>query len=129
MSTYLGWNVITMPATPPAPQSIEFKVVNAVAMSISPFTGQQQTQDWGGSWMEAIAHLPPLTHTQAVAWVQFLRDLKGSANVTQFTSAFQAAYSDSIASGQYWRLKKPEAVWSISQARMYGITLEFIEAK
>ena len=45
MATFNGWNIISMPATPAAPASVEFTAEDTVAVSISPFTGQQQVQD------------------------------------------------------------------------------------
>ena len=127
MPTYLGVDIITMPSTPASPQSIEFSVVDIVAMSVSPFTGQQQVQDWQSTFMEGSASLPPLTIAQADAWLTFLRDLKGMRNVFQFGAAFAAAYSSSIGS-RYWRLKSNQRKWSITEARLYGIQFEFREA-
>lgn len=134
MPTYLGWNVITMPAKPAAPQTIEFSVVDIVAQSTSPFTGQQQIQNWGASYMEAIVSLPPLTDAQAQAWVSFLFALQGIANVFQFNSAFVAAYPLSLNNNgsppvpRYWRLKSNQRKWSVSEARLYGIQFEIREA-
>src|ERR1041385_4715845 len=127
MSTYNGWEIIDIPADPPAPQSIEFSQIDIVAQSISPFTGQQQLQDWNANYMEASVSLPPLTDAQAQAWIQFLRDLKGMANVFKFSDAFVAAYESSIGN-RYWRLKSNQRKWSISEARVYGISFEIREA-
>lgn len=127
MPTYLGWDVITMPTDPAAPASIEFSVIDVVAVSKSPFTGQQQVQDWGSTFMEANVSLPPLTATQAEDWITFLRDLKGMANVFQFGAAFAAAYSSSIGS-RYWRLKSNQRKWSVGEARVFGIQFEVMEA-
>jgi hypothetical protein len=128
MPLFNGWNIITMPTTPPAPASVEFSVNDAVAMSMSPFTGEQQTQNWGPLPMEATLALPPLTQAQSEAWITFLRAMNGVANVTQFGAAFAAQYASSIGN-RYWRLKKNLRKWSISEARVFGIQLEFIEAK
>lgn len=133
MSTYLGWTVVTMPSTPASPQSIEFSPNDIVALSKSPFTGQQQVQNWGTGPMEASLSLPPLTDTDAQAWIAFLLALNGVANVFQFSSAFAAAYPASLKTGsplaqRYWRLKSNQRKWSISEARVYGIQLEIIEA-
>lgn len=127
MSTYLGWTVVPMPSAPAAPASIEFSVFDPVAISKSPFTGQQQVQRWGFSWMEASVSMPPLTKAQAQAWVQWLRDLNGMANVFQFGTAFDVAYNESVKS-KYWRLKSNTRKWSISEARMYGIQFDIQEA-
>ena len=83
MLTFNGWNIISMPATPAAPASVEFTAEDTVAVSISPFTGQQQVQDWGASFLEASVSLPALTHIQAQQWIAFLLALRGQANVFQ----------------------------------------------
>jgi len=127
MPTYNGWNIITIPAYPPAPQSIEFTQNDAVAISQSPFSGQQQVQIWGGSWMEASVVMPPMTFVNAQAWVAFLRALQGVGNVFQFSAAFMAAYPADLGS-RYWRLKQNTRKWSISQARLYGLQFEIREA-
>lgn len=124
MSTYLGWNVIAMPATPAAPQSVDGFAVDPVAISISPFTGSQQVQIWASGWQEVSVSMPPMTQSQATAWVAFLVALQGVANVFQFGSAFMAAYPETIPSGSYWRLKSNIRKWSISQVRTYGVTFE-----
>ncbi len=127
MSTYLGWDVITIPSSPSAPASIEFSQIDIVAISTSGFTGQQQVQDWQASYMEANVSLPALTDEQAQDWIQFLRDLKGVANVFQFTAEFATAYPASIGT-RYWRLKSNQRKWSVSEARLYGVQFEIREA-
>lgn len=133
MSTYLGVDVITMPSTPASPASIEFFLIDIVALSKSPFTGQQQVQDWNASYMKASVSMPPLTDTQAQDWIAFFVAMKGIKNVTQFTSAFAAAYPASLKTGsplaqRYWRLESNERKWSISEARVYGFQFNLIEA-
>jgi hypothetical protein len=83
MPTFNGWNIIAMPATPAAPQTIDFTATDIIALSVSPFTGQQQVQDWQQGWLEASVSMPPLTHVQAQAWIAFLMGLRGQANVFQ----------------------------------------------
>src|SRR5258708_32384518 len=53
--------------------------MDTVAVSISPFTGQQQVQDWQASWLEASVSMPALTHAQAQEWIAFLMSLRGQA--------------------------------------------------
>lgn len=84
MATALGWNLITLPTSPLAPASIDFSATDIIAVSSNPFTGQQQTYDWGGALLEASVSMPPLTHIQAQTWIAFLLSLKGTANVFQF---------------------------------------------
>jgi hypothetical protein len=83
MPTFNGWNIISLPTTPSAPATIDFTATDIVAMSISPFTGQQQVQDWQQGMLEASVSYPPLTHVQAQTWIAFLMGLRGQANVFQ----------------------------------------------
>ena len=129
MSTYSGWTVVTMPSTP-APKDAQFSRQNVVAISISPFTGQQQVLDWQAAWLECAVTLPPMTAAHASAWVDFLIACNGQANVFQLTNTTFAAMVPSSASASgYWRLKGNVAKWSISEAVLYGINFEIREAK
>jgi hypothetical protein len=83
MPTFNGWDIVPMPATPSAPATVEFTAMDTVAVSISPFTGQQQVQDWQASWMEASVSMPALIHAQAQEWIAFLMSLRGQAKVFQ----------------------------------------------
>ncbi len=83
MPTFNDWDIIAMPATPAAPATIDFTATDTVAVSISPFTGQQQVQDWQASFMEASVSMPALTHAQAQEWIAFLMALRGQAKVFQ----------------------------------------------
>ncbi|HXI88450.1 MAG TPA: hypothetical protein VNH18_05435 [Bryobacteraceae bacterium] len=127
MPTYNGWNVVTIPGTPPAPASIEFSVIDIVSGNVSPFTGQMQIYDWNANYMEASVTMPPLPYAVGQEWVSFLRNLKGIGGVFQFTSAFMSAYPNDIGS-RYWRLKGNLRKWSISKGRFYGIQFDIREA-
>jgi hypothetical protein len=83
MPTFNGWNIISMPTTPSAPQTIDFTPIDIAALSISPFTGQQQVQDWQQGWLEASVSMPPMAPLHARAWVAFLKGLRGQVNVFQ----------------------------------------------
>lgn len=126
MATYNGWEIIDIPLYPPAPASIDFNQVTFAAANVSPFTGQQQVQDWNATLMEVSVSMPPMTQANAVAWVAFLRALKGVVNVFQFTSAFMAAYPE--LGSRYWRLKSNTAGWTVANTRLYGVTFEIREA-
>ena len=78
-----GLDLIAVPASPSAPASMEFTLQDTVATSLSPFTGQQQIQDWQASFLEASVSMPPLTQAQAQNWIAFLMALRGQANVFQ----------------------------------------------
>tara|TARA_B100000085_G_scaffold72233_2_gene64741 strand:+ start:7885 stop:8751 length:867 start_codon:yes stop_codon:yes gene_type:complete len=75
---------ITMPTTPNFLSS-EFTLVRTIGQTISPFTGQQKTQEFDANFWQANVSLPPLNKTQAVNWQSFLARLKGPTNVFQFT--------------------------------------------
>ncbi len=72
-----------MPGTPAAPASIEFTLMDSVAVSVSPFTGAQQIQNWQSSWLEASVSMPPMPHAQAQAWIAWLMGVQGQAGVFQ----------------------------------------------
>lgn len=67
----------------PAPSSIEFTAIDTVAVAESPFTGQQQVQNWNAGRLELSVQMPPLTHAHAQDWIAWLMGLKGAAGVFQ----------------------------------------------
>jgi hypothetical protein len=83
MSSFNGWNILSMPSDPSAPATIDFSATDIVALSTSVFTGNQQIQDWQQGWLEASVSMPPLTHPQAQQWIAFMLGLRGQANVFQ----------------------------------------------
>lgn len=48
-----------------------------VGVSMSPFTGQQQAQEFPGQWWQAEISLPPLKRADAETWLAFLLKLNG----------------------------------------------------
>ena len=78
-----GLDLIAMPTTPSAPATVEYTALDTVAASVSPFTGQEQIQDWQASYIEASVSMPALTHPQAQEWIAFLMALRGRAKVFQ----------------------------------------------
>ena len=124
---YLGWTIVTIPGSPPAPASIELSVVNIVSGNQSPFTGQMQIYDWNASYMKASVAMPPLAPDEAQTWVAFLRSLKGIAGVFQFSAEFMAAYPNDVGT-RYWRLMDNTVRWSINPSRYYGVQFECREA-
>ena len=83
LGTFNGATIVAMPATP-APKSISWTSQDVVAVSASPFTGQQQIQDWQAGWLEASVQMPPMPHLQAQAWIAFLMQARGQASVIPF---------------------------------------------
>lgn len=74
---------ITMPTTPNFISS-SFTLNRAVGQTISPFTGQQKTQEFDNVFWSANVTLPPMNRSTAVNWQSFLSRLKGSTNVFKF---------------------------------------------
>ena len=58
-------------------ESIELRAVNAVAISQSPFTFQQQVISHGGQKWEASVSTPPVRRDLAAPWKAMLTALKG----------------------------------------------------
>ena len=123
MGTYLGSPIVTIPGYPPAPQSIEFGQFDIAGETTSPFTGQQQIQDWQANYMTLRVNLPPMVYTYGQEWVAFLRSLKGVVGVFQFTAAFMAAYPNDLGS-RYWKLTSNQRNWTVSKDRVYLISFE-----
>ncbi len=73
---------ITYPLTPPAitgigPQDIVMRMTNVVGETESPFTLNQQIQQWPGDEFQVDANLPPLPLAQGEQWTAFLLSLFG----------------------------------------------------
>jgi hypothetical protein len=76
--------MISMPTYPPAPRTVDWILNDVVASVISPFSGQQQIQDWQAGWVEASVSMPPMTHANAQAWAAFFMACRGMANTFMF---------------------------------------------
>ena len=61
-------------------EKMTIRQVNAVAVQQSPYTYQQQIQDFGGQRWEAEVTIRPLAHDEALAFQGFLASLKGQKN-------------------------------------------------
>jgi hypothetical protein len=112
----------------PSVQDIQFKLTRIVGSTTSPFTGQQQIQDWQNQWMEAALNLPPMTSLEAASWIAFLVACNGMANVFQLPAALAALVPTGTVPGGYWRLKSNENKFSITIAFLYGFNFEIREA-
>lgn len=128
MSTYNGWTIVTLPAFPPAPQAMEIGIVSIVSGNTSPFTGQQQIYDWQAQYLTARVTMPPMNYANFQNWIAFLKSLDGSANVFQFTSAFQAAYPNDVGAGVYWRLKENTVTYNLDIGKIYRVSFEIRQA-
>jgi len=71
---------ITYPISLPTTgiSSVEWRTVNSVVTSQSPFTYKQQIISHGGQRWEATINLPPMNRNTAAAWKAALVSLKGS---------------------------------------------------
>lgn len=126
MATYLGSNIVFVPAFPPAPASFEMAQIDMVAMNVSPFTGQQQVQNWNATRMECSVQMPNMKKVDAENWIQFLRDLQGQAGVFQWGAACQAAFPEIGA--RYWRLKSNTRKWAVIPGFIYSMHFDIMEA-
>jgi hypothetical protein len=73
---------ITYPITLPQDEniaSLRLTARTSVAVSASPFTGQQQVQEHAGQWWEMEMEIPPMLRSDAERWVAFLLKLNGQA--------------------------------------------------
>ena len=61
-------------------EKMTIRQVNAVAVQQSPYTYQQQIQDFGGQRWEAEVTIRPLAHAEALAFQGFLASLQGQKN-------------------------------------------------
>ena len=76
--------LVAMPATP-GMRLVEGTARDAVALDVSPFTGETQAQKWPGAdlLLFTLTPLPPLTLAQTRAWISFLMQMRGMANAFQ----------------------------------------------
>lgn len=83
MATFNGWTIVDLPAFPPCPKTIEYLGQNIVADATSPFTGQQQIQNWQAAWWEWSVSWQPMTEAQMCAWKAALLSLQGVSGIFQ----------------------------------------------
>src|ERR1035437_926242 len=85
LGTFNDLNIVSLPCdTMPyvtAPYSIEIYPQEAVAVSVSPFTGQTQTYDWQASWWMGQVSFPPMNRYAFNAWSAFILSCRGQSNV------------------------------------------------
>ncbi len=72
-------NIVTMPTTPNFTDS-DWSLVRTIGTTISPFTGQQKTQEFANTYFTAQLTLPPMKRSQAALWQSFLVNCKGPTN-------------------------------------------------
>jgi hypothetical protein len=69
----------TLP-TSPGLRAVTITQMSTVGLSVSPFTAQQQVQEWPGQMFKAQCVLPRMTRAQAANWIAALVSLRGMAN-------------------------------------------------
>jgi hypothetical protein len=137
--TFNNRTIFPFPSYPPAPANIDWTAYDAVATSVSPFTGQLQLQNWNSSWLEGSFQLPPLRGNPAQQWIAFLESLQGQTGCFQLGdprfTAPQSGYSGSptvaatAASGYNLTLNIPGGALRVGDLiqigyRMYRVTSE-----
>jgi hypothetical protein len=55
------------------------RAINIVGLSVSPFTGETQAQEWPGEMWQIDGTLPPMARADAEEWLSFLIALRGSS--------------------------------------------------
>lgn len=82
MSTFSfnGWPGYQLPSTPP-PANIEWQLDDVIGANVSPFSRQQQIQDWQQSQLKASVAYPLMNEAQAMPWVAFLMQVRGIQGV------------------------------------------------
>lgn len=128
MPSYNGWPIVTLPSSPPAPQSVDITIVSITSVNTSPFTGQQQVYDWQSQYLEFRVNMAPMNFATFQNWIAFLKDLDGQANVFEFSSALTAAYPNDFPSGAYWRLISNTVRYTINQNHLYSLTFDIRQA-
>src|SRR5579885_1487838 len=98
MSTFNGWPIISLPASP-APKSIEWSLTDNEGANRSPFSYQQQIYDWGQAILRASVSYPPMPETQAAAWEAFLAGAMGIQAVFLFGDSVRIAPQNGAATG------------------------------
>lgn len=68
---------LALPASPPGLASVEMIAESLAGISASPFTAQQQIQEWPGQFWRAKCALPPMARANAERWLSFLLSLRG----------------------------------------------------
>ena len=58
-------------------REVEWEAMDIVAVANSVFTGQQQVQNWGASYLSATITLPPMKRPLANAWIAFMLECQG----------------------------------------------------
>ena len=84
MSTFNGWNVISIPTSPSAPKSMEWMLSDVQGSVKSPFSLQQQIFSWSQAVLAVSLSYQPMLPPQAAAWEAFLMNCYGIGSVFMF---------------------------------------------
>jgi hypothetical protein len=83
VSTFNGWTIVTLPSAPP-PAFIEWGLADTVGAARSPFSRQQQIQNWSAAIWSASLSYAAMQYLEALPLITFLRNTQGKANVFMF---------------------------------------------
>lgn len=83
MSSFNGWNIISLPAYPP-PAHIEWQFDDIVAAARSPFSKQQEIYPFQRAQLRASLSYPTMENTTALPLLGFLAQLQGLSNIFLF---------------------------------------------
>ena len=88
-----GVTLLAMP-TSPGFRNQKWKLTNPTSVNTSPYTGQQQVQQWLGaeSW-QVTCSLPPMSLSDAAQWRSFLMRCRGRTNAFQLYDQLNATPS------------------------------------
>jgi hypothetical protein len=115
------------------PSTPSFKTIRvrkrfAVAIAKSPISYAQQAHKRSGEEWIIEAELPPLTESQATAWITWLLAQEGSYN----TFSLDVSEWDASASGDTsitFRLADNDTGWTIGEAMTFGIKFNAYQAQ
>lgn len=99
MSQFNGWTIVPVPGFPPCPRSIEWMFSDTVGAVRSPFSLQQQIQNWGSALLKASVSYQSMNNVQARAWMAFLASCQGIASVFLMGDPLQLGPQNPSASG------------------------------
>ncbi|MGH9552308.1 MAG: hypothetical protein ACRD3W_23175, partial [Terriglobales bacterium] len=82
---------LSHPSSPAGFSTFTQGATNVVGISSSPFTGQQQAQEWSAELWDFSVGLPPMKRADAEAWVSFLVALRGMSGTFLIGDPYGAA--------------------------------------
>ncbi len=116
---------ITVMPRYPAVQLAEFTLDSLTQSMTAPFGGQSNASYLGKTTTSIRLTTPPLTATQATAWVSWIAACKGQAAIFTLPTYLSVLVPVGV-NTTYWRLKSGINKWRIEEAKIYGLTFEVV---